>query len=128
MVWAPNEGAGYQFGGNAFSAVVGSREAAALDTDGDGELTRADDPYAPYWPGEDAVDWVGMSLYFWGLEYPWGENELAPEGRFAALLEWEKHEPEVDAVIDWRMAGDELLGRALLGSVPADWLLFAEDR
>jgi hypothetical protein len=176
----------------------------ALDTDEDAQLTRSDDPYAPYWPGADAVDWVGMSLYFWGLEYPWGENELSPAGRFAALLtgshtaahdderpipdfyaayaeghdkpmaiietaalydpagggpdeatlkrawfeqvfspatreafprigmvnwfEWRKHEPEVDAVIDWRMAADGQLGRALLAEVPEGWLLFAADR
>ena len=86
MVWAPNEGAGYPFSGGAHEAAPGSPERAALDTDGDGDLTSADDPYAPYWPGEDVVDWVGMSLYFWGLEYPWGENELAPAGRFAAQL------------------------------------------
>ena len=204
MVWAPNEGAGYPFIGGAFGAAAGSPEAAMLDTDGDGELTSADDPYAPYWPGGDVVDWVGMSLYFWGLEYPWGENELAPGGRFAAQLtgsptgahgdevpvpdfyatyadghdkplaiietaalydpagegpgesaikrawfeqvfsaetrgafprigminwfEWRKDEPEVDDVIDWRMAGDAELGRSLLASVPPGWLLFAEER
>jgi len=204
MVWAPNEGAGYPFSGGAFGAAPGSDEAAALDTDGDGALTRSDDPYAPYWPGDDVVDWVGMSVYFWGLAYPWGENELPPAGRFAAQLtgietgahedeapapdfyatyaeghdkpmaiietaalydpagagpdeatlkrawfeqvfsaetrdtfprigminwfEWRKDEPEVDAVIDWRMAGDEELGRSLLASAPQGWLLFAEGR
>lgn len=86
MVWAPNEGAGYPFSGGAFEARPGSPERAELDTDGDGDLTRADDPYAPYWPGDDVVDWVGMSLYFWGLEHPWGENELAPPTRFADAL------------------------------------------
>ena len=85
-VWAPNDGAGYPFAGGAFEAAPGSPERAALDTDGDGDLTPADDPYSPYWPGDEAVDWVGMSLYFWGLEYPWGENELAPAGRFVAQL------------------------------------------
>ena len=85
-VWAPNDGAGYPFAGGAFEAAPGSPERAALDTNGDGDLTPADDPYAPYWPGDDAVDWVGMSLYFWGLQYPWGENELAPAGRFVAQL------------------------------------------
>jgi len=203
MVWAPNEGAGYPFNGGAFEAAPGSAARAALDTDGDGDLTAADDPYAPYWPGEDAVDWVGMSLYFWGLEYPWGENELAPAGRFAGQLtgrptgahegeltipdfyatyaegydkpmaiietaalydpadpgadeaaikgawfrqvfsaetrdafprigminwfEWRKDEAEVDSVIDWRLAADPALGRALLESVPDGWLLFAGD-
>jgi hypothetical protein len=86
MVWAPNEGAGYPFAGGPHEAALGSPERAALDTNGDGDLTAADDPYAPYWPGDDVVDWVGMSLYFWGLEHPWGENEIAPDGRFAAQL------------------------------------------
>lgn len=204
MVWAPNDGAGYPFTGGAFTATPGSPEAAALDTDADGELTRTDDPYAPYWPGDDVVDWVGMSVYFWGLAYPWGENELAPPGRFAAQItgretgahddevavpdfyatyaeghdkpmaiietaalydpagegpgeeaikrawfeqvfsdatrqafprigminwfEWQKAEPEVDAVIDWRIGSDPALAGSLLAGAPGGWLLFAADR
>jgi hypothetical protein len=81
MAWAPNEGSGYPFTGGEFAS-----EAPALDTNGDGSITNADDPYAPYWPGDDAVDWVGMSLYHWGLAYPWGENELPADGTFRALL------------------------------------------
>lgn len=86
MVWAPNQGSGYPFSGGQFGAAPGSSEEAALDTDGDGRLTSADDPYAPYYPGDDVVDWVGMSLYHWGLAYPWGENELPRPGTFSALL------------------------------------------
>lgn len=86
MVWAPNDGAGYPFTGGAFAADAGTPEAEALDTDGDGELGRTDDPYGPYWPGDDVVDWVGMSVYFWGQAYPWGENELPADGRFAAQI------------------------------------------
>ena len=81
MAWAPNEGSGYPFTGGQFAS-----EDAALDTNRDGSVTNADDPYAPYWPGDDAVDWVGMSLYHWGLAYPWGENELPADGTFRALL------------------------------------------
>ncbi len=81
MAWAPNEGSGYPFTGGAFA---GTDE--ALDTNGDGELTGADDPYAPFWPGAEAVDWVGMSVYHWGIEYPWGENEMPVDGSFRALL------------------------------------------
>jgi len=86
MAWAPNQGDGYPYAGGQYEAPAGSAAAAALDTNGDGAVTAADDPYAPYWPGADAVDWVGMSLYFWGLEYPWGENELPPNGTFATLM------------------------------------------
>jgi hypothetical protein len=81
MAWAPNEGSGYPFSGGEFAF-----DDDALDTNGDGAITNADDPYAPYWPGDDAVDWVGMSLYHWGLAYPWGENELPADGTFRALL------------------------------------------
>jgi hypothetical protein len=81
MAWAPNEGSGYPFTGGPHAG-----DDPALDTDGDGDITNRDDPYAPYWPGDDAVDWVGMSLYHWGLEYPWGENENPRPGTFRALL------------------------------------------
>lgn len=86
MIWAPNEGSGYPFPAGAFLADPESSAMADLDTDGDGRLTATDDPYAPYYPGDDAVDWVGMSLYHWGLAYPWGENELPRPGSFAAML------------------------------------------
>ena len=42
-------------------------------------------------------------------------------------FEWRKDEAEVDSVIDWRLAADPALGRALLESVPDGWLLFAGD-
>jgi hypothetical protein len=42
--------------------------------------------YAPYYPGDDAVDWVGMSIYHWGSAHPWGENELPEEGKFIAHI------------------------------------------
>jgi hypothetical protein len=86
MMWAPNYGGGYPFAGGAHQAVAGTAAAEALDTDGDGAVTRRDDPYAPYWPGRAAVDWVGMSLYHWGNKYPWGENEVPEPGKFDDLL------------------------------------------
>ncbi|PRY36598.1 glycosyl hydrolase family 26 [Geodermatophilus tzadiensis] len=85
-MWAPNYGGGYPFAGGRYEAVAGSGDAAVLDTDGDGGVTAADDPYAPYWPGDDAVDWVGMSLYHWGSAHPWGENEVPEPGKFVAQL------------------------------------------
>jgi hypothetical protein len=57
-----------------------------LDTDGVGTVNGADDPYAPYYPGDDAVDWVGMSLYHWGNTYPWGANVVPEPGKFLAQL------------------------------------------
>jgi hypothetical protein len=86
MLWAPNQGAGYPYAGGRYEAKPGSPAARLLDTDGDGVLDAGDDPYAPYWPGDDDVDWVGMSLYHWGTAYPWGENEVPAAGTFAGMI------------------------------------------
>jgi hypothetical protein len=88
-MWAPNYGGGYPFSGGAYEMTEAGADFTALDTDGDGTLTGADDPYAPYYPGDEAVDWVGMSLYHWGAQYPWGENEVPEEGKFVAQLSGE---------------------------------------
>ncbi|MHA7145302.1 glycoside hydrolase family 26 protein [Arthrobacter sp. TmT3-37] len=86
MMWAPNYAGGYPFAGGEFESLPGSPGFAELDTTGDGALTSFDDPYAPYYPGDDAVDWVGMSLYHWGNTYPWAESEMPEEGKFIDQL------------------------------------------
>jgi hypothetical protein len=86
MLWAPNYGGGYPFAGGRYQARPGTAEFTGLDTNGDGRLDRTDDPYAPYYPGDEWVDWVGMSLYHWGAAYPWGENESPEPHKFAAQL------------------------------------------
>ncbi|MEO6397192.1 MAG: glycosyl hydrolase [Tepidiformaceae bacterium] len=85
-VWAPNYGGGYPFGGGRYNAVRGGAAYASLDTNHDGQVSSEDDPYAPYYPGDDSVDWVGISLYHWGNAYPWGENEMPEGGKFVAQL------------------------------------------
>jgi hypothetical protein len=84
MIWAPNYGAGYPFG--KARPEYGSAEFAALDTNGDGAITDRDDSYAPYYPGDDVVDWVGMTIYHWGIAYPWLENEMPVPNSFADSL------------------------------------------
>lgn len=86
MMWAPNYGGGYPFAGGEFETTAGEPGFELLDTNGDGVVTMADDPYAPYYPGDDVVDWVGMSLYHWGSAYPWGENEIAEPNKFVEQL------------------------------------------
>lgn len=80
MLWAPNLGPGYPYKNGKYEAKCNGDGAAedcdVLDTNGDGKLTAADDMFAPYWPGDEYVDWVGSSLYWWGTVYPWGENEV----------------------------------------------------
>jgi hypothetical protein len=86
MLWAPNYGAGYPFSGGRYEAKPDAPGFDTLDTNHDGNLSEADDPYGPYYPGDDAVDWVGMSLYQWGNAHPWGENELPEANAFVARL------------------------------------------
>jgi hypothetical protein len=67
MVWSPSYGAGYPFGESAGRLQdLSATDVAKLDTNGDGQLTAADDPYEPYWPGDPSVDWVGLSMFSFG--------------------------------------------------------------
>lgn len=86
LVWAPNYGGGYPFSGGVYEAKPGTDAFDELDTNNDGILSMADDMYAPYYPGDDVVDWAGMSLYHWGSAYPWRENEIPEAGKFKAQL------------------------------------------
>ena len=86
MIWAPNYGGGYPFKGGQFEIKPENADFKLVDTNQDGQLTMSDDPYSPYYPGDVAVDWVGMSLYHWGNAYPWGENEAPEAGKFIAQL------------------------------------------
>ena len=84
MLWAPSYGGGYPFGNPR--VAPGTPDFAALDTDADGELSQSDDMYEPYYPGDDVVDWVGLTLYHWGVRWPWIENELPEGNSFAQFL------------------------------------------
>lgn len=96
MLWAPHNGIGYPFSTSGlYQATNGSPEYAVLDTNGDGRLTAHDDMYEPYYPGDDAVDWVGLTIYHWGVNYPWLENEMPPPNSFAGTLRGAGHLPPI---------------------------------
>ncbi|KAI5820278.1 glycoside hydrolase superfamily [Pyronema omphalodes] len=64
MVWAPNTGVGYPFrGAGKYFPSADSEQYKQMDTNQDGALDANDDPFTPYYPGDDVVDWVGISLY-----------------------------------------------------------------
>ncbi|KAJ3040458.1 hypothetical protein HDV00_010895 [Rhizophlyctis rosea] len=67
MVWSPNIGESYPWENRAATG-----EAASLDTNGDRLVNEQDDPYMPYWPGTEYVDWVGFSLY----QYKYNQQNL----------------------------------------------------
>ncbi|KAI8916241.1 glycoside hydrolase superfamily [Gorgonomyces haynaldii] len=68
MVWGPNIGTGYPWGPDiprpaATADPIAIENFNRMDTNGDGLITNLDDPYLPYFPGEEYVDWVALSLY-----------------------------------------------------------------
>lgn len=81
MLWAPNIGIAYPFKARADAPSPPPtlysdphNQFRFLDTNGDNKLDSADDPYLPYYPGNEYVDWVGLSLYY----YPGGNKNTVP--------------------------------------------------
>lgn len=76
MVWAPSSAEGYPFGyaGMNLSAYLASSKPhgtaadfAALDTNNNGIIDAGDDPFAPFYPGDEYVAWCGVTLYHWSF-------------------------------------------------------------
>ncbi|KAJ3023828.1 hypothetical protein HKX48_000516 [Thoreauomyces humboldtii] len=85
FLWAPNSANGYPYVGGEFSAFNTSL-AVELDTNQNGVLDAKDDPYSPYYPGDQYVDWVGLSMYHYGKQYPWVDNVAPAPGQWEAML------------------------------------------
>ncbi|KAH9821506.1 glycoside hydrolase superfamily [Melampsora americana] len=81
VVWAPNLGSGYPFGQ---TADIATEDLAVLDTNKNGQLDAGDDPYAPYYPGDDYVDWIGLSVYF--KQFSVNTNLAQPAGFCSDIL------------------------------------------
>ncbi len=90
MVWAPYLGGGYPYDHNwktMWDMIYDANlhctieDWVLLDSNNDGILSSADDPYLPYYPGDEYVDWVGVSVYWWATAYPFTVN-TRPWDRF----------------------------------------------
>ncbi|WP_417629149.1 OpgC domain-containing protein [Ornithinimicrobium kibberense] len=67
MVWSPQAGEGYPFPTDAPTPADGAGDAGtdpALDTNQDGVLDDRDDAYSPYYPGDEWVDMVGLTMLY----------------------------------------------------------------
>ena len=62
---------------------IAASDVQYLDTNRDGRVAIGDDPYSPYYPGDEYVDWVGMSIYHYSNDYPYGSNDIPPPTKFA---------------------------------------------
>eukprot|EP00930_Biecheleria_cincta_P026508 TRINITY_DN18676_c0_g1_i1.p1 TRINITY_DN18676_c0_g1~~TRINITY_DN18676_c0_g1_i1.p1 ORF type:complete len:468 (-),score=44.67 TRINITY_DN18676_c0_g1_i1:191-1594(-) len=89
MLWAPNHGEGYPFPMGPYAARPGTPEYFTLDTNKDGRVDMNDDPYGPFYPGDEHVEWVGLTLYHWGLNPPWGANVIPAGGTFVSKIRGE---------------------------------------
>lgn len=63
MVWQPFLAKDYPFESNRNAPGPGTDGYRLLDTNRDGTWDGADDGYLPYYPGDDAVEWAGLSAY-----------------------------------------------------------------
>ncbi|KAJ3084725.1 hypothetical protein HDU99_006159 [Rhizoclosmatium hyalinum] len=97
FIWSPNSGNGYPFLKQEFSFNVSATDAKslanfkALDTNGDGVYDKLDDPYTPFYPGDEYVDWVGISIYHYGSVYndnfaSWIDNVIPDSSKFEKFL------------------------------------------
>lgn len=85
FLWSPNSGGGYPYSG--YGILPANRPFdRALDTNGNGRLDNQDDPYTPYYPGDDWVDWVGISIYHYGNSYPYNTNDIPAPNKFETAL------------------------------------------
>ncbi|KAI9136607.1 glycoside hydrolase superfamily [Paraphysoderma sedebokerense] len=88
MVWAPNVGKGYPWFGpnNGNQPQPGSADYRAMDTNSDGVVNNEDSPFAPFWPGEQYVDWIGYSTFHFGTADNLAVNALSPAREFEAAI------------------------------------------
>ncbi|WP_439693854.1 OpgC domain-containing protein [Curtobacterium sp. SP.BCo] len=119
MVWSPSYGAGYPFGESAGRLQdLSATDVTKLDTNGDGQLTAADDPYEPYWPGDSAVDWVGLSMLSFGKgkateaagrDVPLTRNDVPEAGEVSGRFDetWGYEQPQAGNFYDRFAVADD---------------------
>ncbi|MDP9999320.1 OpgC domain-containing protein [Pseudarthrobacter sulfonivorans] len=86
MVWQPYLGRDYPFERHRDAPAAGSERYALLDTNGDGSWNGADAAYAPYYPGDDAVEWVGLTAYHDDTGGKAAVNTLPAGGELTAMV------------------------------------------
>jgi hypothetical protein len=82
FMWAPSSGNGYPYG----EPNPNTADYALLDTNNDGFVDNQDDPYLSFYPGDEYVDWVGMSVYHYGSSWPWQDNVRPNAEKFETFI------------------------------------------
>lgn len=86
MVWQPFLGRDYPYSPSHAAPSPGATGFAALDTNGDGAWNHDDDAYSPYFPGEESVDWVGLSASHDDTGGAAALNTVPVDGELASML------------------------------------------
>ena len=86
LVWEPFLGKDYPFDRNRNAPAPGSDGFELLDTNGDGAWDGSDSAYEPYYPGDDAVDWVGLTAFHDDTAGGAAVNTLPRAGELAEML------------------------------------------
>ncbi|WP_284984001.1 OpgC domain-containing protein [Arthrobacter sp. efr-133-TYG-118] len=86
LVWQPFQGWGYPFSKARQAPNPGQAGFGDLDSNHDGAWDTKDAAYAPYYPGDDIVDWVGLSAFHDDSGGAQGSNTLPRQGEFASML------------------------------------------
>ncbi|KAJ3339835.1 hypothetical protein HDU93_007720 [Gonapodya sp. JEL0774] len=105
MAWLPTVSNSYPFDQRRLPEI-NSTDWNLLDTNNNSQLDAGDDPYEPFWVnfaetvyyltryfrsgtdvGDDAVDWVGGTIYYYGPSYPYINNFIAPQDFIASALD-----------------------------------------
>ena len=86
MVWEPFLAKDYPFERNRNAPGPGSDGYRILDSNGDGVWDGADDGYSPYYPGDDVVEWVGLSAYHDDTRGGAAVNSVPASGELADML------------------------------------------
>ncbi|WP_426988656.1 hypothetical protein [Pseudarthrobacter sp. Y6] len=100
MVWQPYLGRDYPFDRHPNAPAPGSEGFAALDTNGDGSWNGSDAAYAPYYPGDDAAEWVGLTAYHDDTGGNSAVNTLPADGELSAMLTQSGNEDFYEAYVD----------------------------
>lgn len=81
MVWSPTAEKDYPFQA-ATSRPPKGVPLSSLDTNGDGIWETGDSAFDPYYPGDDVVDWIGLSVYHDTTGAGAAHNTLPAVGEF----------------------------------------------
>lgn len=117
IAWEPAQGNGYPFRPSV--AVHNDGNLQGLDTDQNATLDGSDDPYAPYFPGNDVVDWVGLSVSAGSFDDQVSANTVPAPGTFATDLSGSGSADGVDFYSTYaRRAGKPMLVETAARYVP----------